>query len=358
MEMTFENHVDLPRPSGVSVIVCCHNSAERIIATLKHLQLQRIESELEWEVILVDNASTDHTVKVAKEIWAQRPVTKLSVVSEAEAGLSHARIKGFNTAAFSFWVLVDDDNWLGANWVQAFYQFMMEHPRVGLCGGYNEAVFEVEPDPNLYFPNEWLALGKPSSANEKEENQPLEILKGALPGAGLGIRAEAWDQLVQRGFKFLASDRKGTSLSSGGDTEMSYGISFLGWQSWYLSGLRLKHYMPKFRTERAYHIKLAKGIGQSLVLLDAYYYQSEILAKKISTDSKKLGWAWRLLGEVKRAVRQGWALSRISSAERPKKKESLEFYITVGRIVGLWKVKSQYRKNIKWVAHIFQINPN
>jgi GT2 family glycosyltransferase len=47
------------RPAGVSVVVCCHNSASRLPTTLHHLAAQEVPRDLGWEVIVVDNASTD-----------------------------------------------------------------------------------------------------------------------------------------------------------------------------------------------------------------------------------------------------------------------------------------------------------
>ncbi len=54
---------------GVSVIICCYNSSSRIIPTLQNLVKQRVPNHIPWEVIVVNNASTDNTGEVAKETW-------------------------------------------------------------------------------------------------------------------------------------------------------------------------------------------------------------------------------------------------------------------------------------------------
>ena len=56
-------------PCGVSVIVCCYNSAERLPETLKYLSMQNVPENMPWEIIIVDNNSTDSTNDVAMEIW-------------------------------------------------------------------------------------------------------------------------------------------------------------------------------------------------------------------------------------------------------------------------------------------------
>ena len=46
---------------GVSIVICCHNSAKLLPRTLEHLRAQEVDSTIPWEVIVVDNASTDNT---------------------------------------------------------------------------------------------------------------------------------------------------------------------------------------------------------------------------------------------------------------------------------------------------------
>ena len=58
---------------GVSVIVRSSNAASRLPAALAHLKAQT-PTFVPWEVLLVDNASTDDTVKVALSRWGEGPV--------------------------------------------------------------------------------------------------------------------------------------------------------------------------------------------------------------------------------------------------------------------------------------------
>ena len=74
---------------GISVIICCYNSVERIEPTLQHLYAQKGLPTTEWEVILVDNASTDNTASVATGIWESFPGDKptFKVLTEVTPGL-------------------------------------------------------------------------------------------------------------------------------------------------------------------------------------------------------------------------------------------------------------------------------
>ena len=77
--------------AGVSVVICCYNSEARIIPTLQHLAKQECPTDLAWEVILVNNNSSDDTVAVAKKYWEADPNNvHLIVVNEERPGLSFA----------------------------------------------------------------------------------------------------------------------------------------------------------------------------------------------------------------------------------------------------------------------------
>lgn len=53
-------------PLGVSVVIPSYNGADRLPATLAHIAAQRVPPGLEWEVVLVDNASSDGTAEAAR----------------------------------------------------------------------------------------------------------------------------------------------------------------------------------------------------------------------------------------------------------------------------------------------------
>src|SRR5438067_13925901 len=98
---------------GVSVIVCCHNSAARLPPTLQHLAKQRLPDLTPWEVLLINNGSTDDTCAVAGQVWrTEGSPAPMRIVDQPKLGLSYARERGIATASYDTLVFVDDDNWL------------------------------------------------------------------------------------------------------------------------------------------------------------------------------------------------------------------------------------------------------
>ena len=121
--------------NGVSIVICCHNSSKRLPEALRHLALQAGTENIPWEVIVVDNASTDDTSNAACRSWPSDAPVPLRVVSEPHAGLSHARFRGIRESKYELVSLVDDDNWVASDWVARVYNVLSSKHSVAACGG-------------------------------------------------------------------------------------------------------------------------------------------------------------------------------------------------------------------------------
>ena len=123
--------------NGVSVIICCYNSANRIEKTLKHLSSQCLPP-VPVEIIVVDNASKDLTKEVARKFWANNGNNQIAfkIVEELSPGLNNARERGVSEAIYNIGIFCDDDNWLFPDFVSKAYQQLIEDPTIGLIGSF------------------------------------------------------------------------------------------------------------------------------------------------------------------------------------------------------------------------------
>jgi len=99
---------------GVSVIICCYNSSAKLPATLGRLRSQSDSEAIPWELIVVDNASSDDTVAVARQHWPSGGRVPLRVITETRRGVAYARDAGFAAARYDVVSFIDDDNWVSA----------------------------------------------------------------------------------------------------------------------------------------------------------------------------------------------------------------------------------------------------
>jgi len=252
--------------TGVSVVICCHNSAGRIEETLRHLAAQAVPANLRWEVIVVDNRSTDGTAAAACQAWRDAEgAVPLRVVREPRLGQAHARQCGVEASRHDLISFVDDDNWVDRSWVSLVAEVFHDHPDVGACGSYNVAVSSGVLPP-------WLGTvaGDFATGPQGERSGYVGSDRCFLYGAGLTLRREAWDGAMGRGEGPALSGRRGPALSSGDDQEICYRILLAGWRLWYEERLRLRHCLPARRLEWTYVRRLNRAFGHGWVWLDPY----------------------------------------------------------------------------------------
>src|SRR5262249_11764537 len=103
--------------SGVSIIICTYNGADRLPQCLDALSKCAFEDG--GEVIVVDNNSTDDTAALAQSYWQTfdtAPVP-LTTIHEAKQGLAWARCAGAKAAVCDVIIFCDDDNVLAPDYV-------------------------------------------------------------------------------------------------------------------------------------------------------------------------------------------------------------------------------------------------
>lgn len=299
--------MDVTAPHGVSVVICCFNSSERLPETLRHLALQSVPADVPWEVVVVDNASTDGTADVARQAWSSTGcAAPFRVVAQPVAGLSAARDMGLEQAAFEFVLFCDDDNWLAPDYVRLVYELMAGDPRLGSVGGHGRAVGEG-PLPEWFERySRYFAVG-----HQGEASGDVTDAKGYLYGAGAAVRRSILTKVKRLGFASRLSDRTGQTLSSSGDLQISYLIRLAGYRLWFDTRLKFAHFMPVGRLRWPYFLALVEGTHRSRPYVDAFQRTLAGEAESVTptrwlTESAKI--AWRFLGRPKtlaRAMRGG-----------------------------------------------------
>ena len=109
-----------------SVIICTYNRFQNLPACLGKLARQEKTEGLEWEVVVVDNNSTDRTPETVHDLARQLPIN-IRYVRESQQGLNHARNRGVMESRGEFFSFVDDDIATEANWLAAVYACFREY---------------------------------------------------------------------------------------------------------------------------------------------------------------------------------------------------------------------------------------
>lgn len=263
--------------NGISVLVCCYNSAARLPSTLQYLAKQHFEYFIPWEVIIINNNSTDNTSIIALSEWQKYNLPiRLRVIEESTPGLSAARERGIAESTYNCLIFCDDDNWLESTYLGRAFELMQAHPQIAVIGGNNIGTYEVPPP-------DWMNSFMHSYAIGEQGKGAFQILgwDGYIVGAGMVFKKDIYQEIKEKGFKFYLTDRIGNKVVGGGDIELCFIFKLAGYQVAYSSELKLQHFMPADRIQKSYLIKMWQQYSHSWLVFEAY---KALLSKKGSKE--------------------------------------------------------------------------
>lgn len=250
---------------GISLIICCYNSKEIIEQTLSYVEKQ-VTTDVSWEVILIDNNSTDNTSEVVKSYWDFNKNPHLKLFKEEKPGLSNARLRGIKESKYDIISFVDDDNLIPENWV-AYIHDIFQKPEVGVLGCTSIGKFD-------YTVPEWYEKHKLSFATGKlyEIDFGNVTYAGLVYGAGMSMRKEIFRKLNEKGWEPYLSDRVGKKQSGGGDSELTLASRLLGYQIFYSNQINTEHLIKADRLTWERLKAMTYGFGQADVFVLPYTY--------------------------------------------------------------------------------------
>lgn len=252
---------------GLSIVICTHNGKDRLEKVLDHINCLHIPDDLFWEVLVVDNASTDDTKdwvynSISTQVWN----FKISLFQEPTPGLNVARLTGARYAKYDWLLFCDDDNLLGSNYLQIWLETITSNHNVGAVGGRGFAITEI-PLPD------WFNDFSHSYAVGPQFEKTGFIRHGsALYGAGLFVLKTPVLNILNSGFKMVMSDRESGKLTSGGDLEWCYLLQLAGLHLYYDDRMIFEHKINSKRLHWDYYIQLKSGIASGVGLLESYHF--------------------------------------------------------------------------------------
>ncbi|MBJ6111062.1 glycosyltransferase family 2 protein [Hymenobacter sp. BT523] len=259
---------------GVSFLLCTYNGAPRLAETLACLAAQENPAGIAWEVIFVDNASTDGSARLAREAWeALGAPAPLRQLHEPRPGYKVAMQRAIDHVSYRYACIVDDDNRLDRNYLRTGVELLEAHPQIGILGGPNTATFDGEAP--AWFPDfQHCYASGPQLDRVGGAFAPLAdgpVGRNVLWGAGMLVRAEIWQRLRTGGFASLFTGRQGeANLTAGEDDELCYAAQLLSYEVWYSSRLHLRHHMAPGRLTEDYRDRLFYASARATPRLNAY----------------------------------------------------------------------------------------
>src|SRR5438445_11315813 len=106
----------MPPAPDITIVVSTHNRGSRLNRLLTTLLVEQERGAVSYEVIVVDNNSTDDTAQIL-ESWCSRFGTRLRRLFEGRRGVSYGRNAGITAARGAVVAFTDDDNEPSPDWI-------------------------------------------------------------------------------------------------------------------------------------------------------------------------------------------------------------------------------------------------
>lgn len=132
----------------LSIVIATFNRSAYLLRTLESLAGQTLPAQ-EFEILVVNNNSTDDTPAVFAGFARQHPELRLRMVAEPVQGISYARNRGVAEAEGECIVFIDDDEEAVPDFAKSYRDFFRSRPDCDAAGGAVVPVYEA-PLPRWY----------------------------------------------------------------------------------------------------------------------------------------------------------------------------------------------------------------
>lgn len=239
----------------ITVIICTYNR-EKYIGQLLDSLAKNDYPESDYEIVLVDNNSTDNTRLICERFAANHPNISFRYVEEHEQGLSAARNRGIKEAKGDIVIYVDDDALVDSDYIRTYAEHFSSFPETMAAGGPIEPLYETA-EPSWMSPYTKALLTAWMNYGDKVREYP----SGRFPGGGnAAYRKSVFDKV---GLFNTDLGRKGTALLASEEKDIFDKMRQLGMRVLYLPTPVLHHIIPQAKLEEPYFDRLTLQIGRS-----------------------------------------------------------------------------------------------
>lgn len=264
----------------ITVAICTWNRARLLKNALAQMTRLVIPPQLEWELLVVNNNSTDDTDEVIASFSRLIPITR---IFEPSPGLSVARNAAVARASGDYIMWTDDDVLVGEQWLNAYTAAFQRHPEAAVFGGPIAPWFEGTPP--VWLERAWPSLMNVYATRDLgAEILPLSREGNYLPyGANFAIKMT---EQAKRQYDPSLGVRPGQPLL-GEETQLIVSILDAGGRGWWVPDASVRHWIPRSRQTLRY----VRGYYQALGRTQSF--KRTAAPTELQFFGKPL-WLWRM----------------------------------------------------------------
>jgi len=157
----------LPQPIAISVVICTYNRADLLRLAMESILEQKVPSD-SYELIIVDNNSTDNTREVVEQFSSRK--TNIRYFFEDIQGLSYARNRGWYESRGIYVGYLDDDAKAPPNWLEVAQDICKNIHPAAFGGPFYGYYLSPKPD---WYKDEYGSWIQGTRARRLTENETL-----------------------------------------------------------------------------------------------------------------------------------------------------------------------------------------
>lgn len=247
----------------VTVLICTRDRALQLETVLGSASRMRIPTGLRWELVVVDNGSSDGTADVVRSFVGRLPAR---VVREDAAGLSNARNRGVAEARGRYICWTDDDVLIDEGWLEAYVAAFSRHPEAAVFGGRIVPVLE-QPTPAWFarLADFWPLSTLLARRDFGPTPIPLDFEAGVAPwGANFALRAAEQRRVrYEPGLGVSPNHRR-----VGEEAEVIFQMLKGGASGWWVPDAVVRHIIPLKRQTLDYVYDYFRASGETLAYME------------------------------------------------------------------------------------------
>jgi glucosyl-dolichyl phosphate glucuronosyltransferase len=250
---------------AISVVICTYNRADLLPAAIEHVLAQDDPGTPPFELIIVDNNSTDGTAAVVERASALDG--RVLYVRETKQGVSHARNAGVAAARAPLIALTDDDVRVGRAWLASLALAFAAYPGASVVGGKVLPIWPETP-PSWLTKEHWGPL-----ALADHGDVPLRVDAAnqlCLLGANMAVRRSLFEEI---GYFAAAVQRVNTGIGSSEDHEFQLRLFRRGGFGIYDPRIVIHAAVQPDRLDLKYHRRWHTGHGHFNALMRPEYLE-------------------------------------------------------------------------------------
>lgn len=238
-----------------SIVICTYNRDKYLGNSIRSACDQDFPED-EFEVLVVDNNSTDKTANVCKDFSLEYSYTNFRYFLETNQGISYGRNRGIGEAYGEYIVFLDDDETIDSFYLKKLNDYLHSYPQAQLCATAVEPVYETEKPKWLSHFTMRLITGYYNKGNEVKTLGAKDY-----PGTGHAVIKR---ELFERYGNFNTDlGRKGTSLLGAEDKDMFLRLIENKVACYYFPGIPIYHHIPQSKLTDDFFKRLTYSIGKS-----------------------------------------------------------------------------------------------